>query len=59
MHVAQYWRLKAQRYSLQGSKCVECGRVSFPPRSMCTGCFKETQETKEIHVGPSGARERR
>ncbi len=38
MHVAQSWRLKGQRYAMQGAKCDNCGQVSFPPREVCPHC---------------------
>jgi uncharacterized OB-fold protein len=38
MHIAQNWRLKAQRYALQGVKCEVCETVMFPPREVCPHC---------------------
>lgn len=38
MEVARHWRLKAQRYRLEGSICPVCGQVSFPPRLVCRRC---------------------
>ncbi len=38
MHVAQNWRLNAQRYALKGVRCEICGKVSFPPREICPYC---------------------
>ncbi len=38
MEVARHWRLKAQRYRLEGSTCPVCGLVSFPPRPVCSHC---------------------
>lgn len=38
MEVARHWRLKAQRYRLEGSICPVCGLVSFPPRPVCRHC---------------------
>jgi uncharacterized OB-fold protein len=35
MEVPRHWRLKAQRYRLEGSVCPICGQLSFPPRSVC------------------------
>ncbi len=34
MDIPRHWRLKAQRYRLQGSRCPMCGQPSFPPRPM-------------------------
>lgn len=38
MDVPRYWRLKNQRYRLQGKKCIDCGTMSFPPRIVCQKC---------------------
>ncbi len=38
MHIAQNWRLNAQRYALQGVKCDSCGTILFPPRAVCPQC---------------------
>jgi len=35
-----------------GSPCPKCGKVFWPPRSVCTFCFDELQEVVEI--GPLG-----
>ena len=38
MEIPNHWRLKAQRYRLEGSICPTCGQVSFPPRPVCPHC---------------------
>ncbi|MBN1406952.1 MAG: Zn-ribbon domain-containing OB-fold protein [Calditrichaceae bacterium] len=38
MDIPRYWRLKDQRYRLQGRKCKDCGNLSFPPRLVCQKC---------------------
>ena len=38
MEIPRHWRLKAQRYRLEGSICPTCGQVSFPPRPVCPHC---------------------
>jgi hypothetical protein len=38
MEVSRHWRLKAQRYRLEGSACPTCGQVNFPPRRVCPHC---------------------
>ncbi len=35
MEIPRHWRLKAQRYRLEGSICPTCGELSFPPRPVC------------------------
>lgn len=36
MEISRHWRLKAQRYRLEGSGCPACGQLHFPPRPVCT-----------------------
>lgn len=36
--VARFWRKIPQRYNLIGSRCANCGRYFFPPRSLCPDC---------------------
>lgn len=38
MEIPRHWRLKAQRYRLEGTVCSTCGQVSFPPRPVCFSC---------------------
>jgi uncharacterized OB-fold protein len=42
MEVPLHWRLKAQRYRLEGSICSTCGRPTFPPRPVCPSCLEKT-----------------
>ncbi len=35
MEIPRHWRLKAQRYRLEGSICPTCSHFSFPPRPVC------------------------
>ncbi|MFQ5892628.1 MAG: zinc ribbon domain-containing protein, partial [Candidatus Methanofastidiosia archaeon] len=37
MEISRHWRLRHQRYRLQGSKC-RCGELYFPPRLVCPKC---------------------
>lgn len=48
MDIPRYWRLKKQRYRLQGKKCVACGNLSFPPRSVCQKCKSRNSEPFEF-----------
>jgi hypothetical protein len=43
MEIPRHWRLKAQRYRLGGSVCVNCGQRVFPPRPVCPHCTQRTQ----------------
>jgi len=38
MEIPRHWRLKAQRYRLEGSICACCGQLSFPSRLVCLDC---------------------
>ena len=38
MEIPRHWRLKAQRYRLEGPTCPQCGQFIFPPRPVCTKC---------------------
>jgi uncharacterized OB-fold protein len=46
MNIAQNWRLKAQRYRLEGVKCAKCDHVMFPPRDICPQCRDAELKTK-------------
>lgn len=35
---ARYWREIPQRYRYEAGKCKGCGKVFFPPRTVCNGC---------------------
>ncbi|MGC9467937.1 MAG: Zn-ribbon domain-containing OB-fold protein [Anaerolineae bacterium] len=36
--VVNDWRLRGQRYRLQGEVCEHCGAAIFPPRDICPEC---------------------
>lgn len=38
MDLARHWRLRAQRYNLEGVICEGCGAKLFPPRQVCPEC---------------------
>ncbi|HET9589022.1 MAG TPA: zinc ribbon domain-containing protein [Anaerolineales bacterium] len=38
MEIPRHWRLKDQRYRLEGSCCPTCGQLIFPPRPVCAQC---------------------
>ncbi|MCD6344603.1 MAG: Zn-ribbon domain-containing OB-fold protein [Anaerolineae bacterium] len=42
--VAHDWRLRGQRYRLEGEECQHCGAKIFPPRDICPECHKPAQE---------------
>ena len=41
MEIPRHWRLKAQRYRLEGATCPTCGQPIFPPRPVCPHCTAE------------------
>ncbi len=42
MTVARFWRENESRYNLIGAKCGNCGRLYFPPRSVCPVCHRKS-----------------
>lgn len=48
MDIPRYWRLKNQRYRLQGRRCLDCGQLSFPPRLVCRKCRSRNSETYDF-----------
>ena len=48
MDLARNWRLKDQRYRLEGTICHNCGAKFFPPRDVCAECRSEDLEPHEF-----------
>jgi len=48
MEISRNWRLRYQRYKLEGTKCLDCGNVSFPPRRVCPKCGSESYITRML-----------
>ena len=42
--VAHDWRLKGQRYRLEGEECPHCSAKIFPPRDVCPECHQPAKE---------------
>lgn len=42
--VAHDWRLKGQRYRLEGEECPHCKAKIFPPRDICPECKRPAKE---------------
>ena len=42
MAVPRFWRELPVRYNLIGSHCTHCDMYHYPPRSMCSGCHRES-----------------
>jgi len=48
MEIPRHWRLRAQRYRLEGSTCPICGELIFPPRPICAKCHCSTRGTRDV-----------
>jgi len=44
MEIPRHWRLKDQRYRLEGSTCPNCGQPIFPHRPVCPHCFVKPEK---------------
>ena len=38
MEIPKHWRLRKQRYALEGNECLRCKEPVFPPRPTCPEC---------------------
>ena len=66
IRVADNWRLRGQRYRLEGERCGHCGEMIFPPRDICPECKKpaktphplsgrgEVYTYSTVHTAPEG-----
>lgn len=43
MEISRHWRLRQQRYGMQGEVCPHCSVKIFPPRDVCPECGKEAK----------------
>lgn len=43
MEISRHWRLRQQRYGMQGEVCPHCSVKIFPPRDICPECGKEAK----------------
>jgi uncharacterized OB-fold protein len=48
MDIARNWRLRKQRYALQGEQCEHCEQYIFPPRDICPHCGEEARNTRTL-----------
>lgn len=48
----RYWREIPSRYRLDATRCVDCGRVSYPPRRICPAC--QSDETRPLELSHEG-----
>lgn len=49
MAIPRFWREIASRYNLVGTKCGNCGKLDFPPRSVCPDCGRKSIGKMERH----------
>jgi len=49
MEVPRHWRLRKQRYSLEGEVCLKCQTLIFPPRAVCPFCGGEASIPAREH----------
>jgi uncharacterized OB-fold protein len=47
MEIPRHWRLKAQRYRLEGTTCPSCGEFIFPPHPVCPHCTAQQTRIAE------------
>jgi len=45
MEIPRHWRLKTQRYRLEGLRCPDCGALMLPPRPVCMKCHRSVRLT--------------
>lgn len=38
MEIPRHWRIRKQRYSMQGGSCPNCNAKMFPVREVCPNC---------------------
>ena len=48
MDIPRYWRLREQRYRLEGTQCKDCATLHFPPRLICPECSSEHLEAYQL-----------
>lgn len=47
-NIASSWRVKHQRYRLQGEECPHCSYKIFPPRDICPECGQPAKEPYQL-----------
>ncbi len=58
MEIPRHWRLKAQRYRLEGSICPTCGQLSFPPRPICPHIAAQPEQITGLGIAVNLTSER-
>jgi len=70
--IPRFWRERESRYRLMATRCLDCGRVNYPPSKICRYCGSSNTEKiylinekarlitwTIIYTTPSGFEERR
>jgi len=52
MDLPRIWRLRSQRYNLQGTQCAQCADLKFPPVLVCPVC--RSRELKPFRFSGKG-----
>lgn len=52
MDIPRIWRLKSQRYNLEGTQCQGCTDLTFPPVQVCAKC--RSQELQPYRFSGKG-----
>ncbi len=42
--ISRSWRIRYQRYRLEGTRCKDCGAIHYPPRLICDKCHSRNLE---------------
>lgn len=48
MDIPRVWRLIPQRYRLQGTRCMNCDALQFPPMLICPECKGRDQQPHNL-----------
>lgn len=48
MEISRNWRLRQQRYRLEGTECPACGHLAFPPRDICIKCGDDSPQPRRL-----------
>lgn len=52
MSFQRLWRIKDVMLGLIGSKCLDCGFISYPPKLVCPKC--RSRRIERVELGTSG-----
>jgi uncharacterized OB-fold protein len=55
MTIPRFWREISSRYNLVGSRCPQCKKIYFPPRTICMTCHRRSLGKMErLKLGGEG-----